>query len=80
MITVVNFYCTLTSNTGLYYSISFFETFVIRGWRPCLFMSKLLSKNLLSSFHFRLQEDPPAGVSGAPSENNIMLWNAVIFG
>lgn len=30
--------------------------------------------------HYRLQEDPPAGVSGAPSENNIMLWNAVIFG
>ena len=27
-----------------------------------------------------LQEDPPAGVSGAPTENNIMLWNAVIFG
>ena len=26
------------------------------------------------------QEDPPAGVSGAPGENNIMLWNAVIFG
>ena len=31
-------------------------------------------------FSFRLQEDPPAGVSGAPSENNIMIWNAVIFG
>lgn len=29
---------------------------------------------------FRLQDDPPAGVSGAPTENNIMLWNAVIFG
>ena len=44
----------------------------------------------------RLQQDPPAGqflpsrrffnqvvlpgVSGAPSDNNIMLWNAVIFG
>uniref|UniRef100_A0A286XP80 UBC core domain-containing protein n=1 Tax=Cavia porcellus TaxID=10141 RepID=A0A286XP80_CAVPO len=27
----------------------------------------------------RLQEDPLAGVSGAPSENNIMVWNAVIF-
>ncbi len=43
-------------------------------------MSKLLSQNLLSLQHFRLQEDPPAGVSGAPSENNIMIWNAVIFG
>jgi ubiquitin-conjugating enzyme E2 A len=28
----------------------------------------------------RLQEDPPTGVSGAPTDNNIMLWNAVIFG
>ena len=28
----------------------------------------------------RLQEDPPMGVSGAPNENNIMIWNAVIFG
>lgn len=36
----------------------------------CLFLSVLS----------RLQEDPPTGVSGAPSENNIMLWNAVIFG
>lgn len=28
----------------------------------------------------RLQHDPPAGISGAPQDNNIMLWNAVIFG
>uniref|UniRef100_A0A7N8YL49 Ubiquitin conjugating enzyme E2 A, like n=1 Tax=Mastacembelus armatus TaxID=205130 RepID=A0A7N8YL49_9TELE len=28
----------------------------------------------------QLSVDPPAGVSGAPSENNIMVWNAVIFG
>lgn len=34
---------------------------------------------ILRSFS-RLQEDPPAGVSGAPTDNNIMLWNAVIFG
>ncbi|VDN18338.1 unnamed protein product [Gongylonema pulchrum] len=25
-------------------------------------------------------EDPPAGVSGAPTEDNIMMWEAVIFG
>lgn len=36
--------------------------------------------NTLVDACFRLQEDPPAGVSGAPSENNIMVWNAVIFG
>jgi ubiquitin-conjugating enzyme E2 A len=28
----------------------------------------------------KLQEDPPAGVSGAPSEQNIMVWEAIIFG
>lgn len=34
----------------------------------------------LFSALFRLQEDPPTGVSGAPTDNNIMIWNAVIFG
>lgn len=34
----------------------------------------------LFSLNFRLQEDPPTGVSGAPTDNNIMIWNAVIFG
>ncbi|CAN6896053.1 unnamed protein product [Brassica oleracea] len=29
---------------------------------------------------FSLRQDPPAGISGAPQDNNIMLWNAVIFG
>lgn len=33
-----------------------------------------------SYFTYRLQEDPPTGVSGAPTDNNIMIWNAVIFG
>ncbi|RDD38253.1 Ubiquitin-conjugating enzyme E2 A [Trichoplax sp. H2] len=33
-----------------------------------------------SSHQTRLQEDPPAGVSGAPTEDNILIWNAVIFG
>lgn len=32
------------------------------------------------SLQKRLQEDPPTGVSGAPTDNNIMIWNAVIFG
>ena len=37
-------------------------------------------RNTEAFFRRRLQEDPPAGVSGAPSENNIMIWNAVMFG
>lgn len=28
----------------------------------------------------KLQEDPPAGVIGAPTEDNILVWEAVIFG
>eukprot|EP00978_Attheya_sp_CCMP212_P017778 scaffold47864_cov48-Attheya_sp.AAC.2 len=28
----------------------------------------------------RLQNDPPSGVTGAPMDTNIMLWQAVIFG
>jgi len=27
-----------------------------------------------------LQNDPPSGISGSPTENNIMVWKAVIFG
>jgi ubiquitin-conjugating enzyme E2 A len=27
-----------------------------------------------------LSSDPPSGISGAPCADNIMLWNAVIFG
>ncbi|CAD6196725.1 unnamed protein product [Caenorhabditis auriculariae] len=28
----------------------------------------------------KLQEDPPAGVSGAPTQDNILTWEAIIFG
>lgn len=42
-------------------------------------MSTPAKKRLMRDFK-RLQQDPPAGISGAPQENNIMLWNAVIFG
>ncbi|XP_073429863.1 ubiquitin-conjugating enzyme E2 B [Dendrobates tinctorius] len=42
-------------------------------------MSTPARRRLMRDFK-RLQEDPPVGVSGAPSENNIMVWNAVIFG
>lgn len=37
-------------------------------------MSTPARRRLMRDFK-RLQEDPPAGVSGAPSENNIMVWN-----
>lgn len=44
---------------------------------PSLLRSHVL---MLPVFICRLQEDPPTGVSGAPTDNNIMIWNAVIFG
>jgi ubiquitin-conjugating enzyme E2 A len=28
----------------------------------------------------RMQNDPPEGVNGAPLDNDIMKWHAVIFG
>ncbi|XP_026472487.1 ubiquitin-conjugating enzyme E2-17 kDa-like [Ctenocephalides felis] len=42
-------------------------------------MSTPVRRRLLRDFK-RLQEDPPIGVSGAPSDNNILIWNAVILG
>lgn len=42
-------------------------------------MSTPARKRLMRDFK-RLQQDPPAGISGAPQDNSIMLWNAVIFG
>ncbi|KAK4766652.1 hypothetical protein SAY87_008294 [Trapa incisa] len=42
-------------------------------------MSTPARKRLMRDFK-RLQQDPPAGISGAPHDNNIMYWNAVIFG
>jgi len=42
-------------------------------------MSTPARRRLMRDFK-RLQEDPTLGVSGAPSEHNIMVWNAIIFG
>ena len=36
-------------------------------------------KRLMRDFR-RLQNDPPSGVQGAPMDNDIMVWQAVIFG
>ncbi|XP_009631942.1 ubiquitin-conjugating enzyme E2 2-like isoform X1 [Nicotiana tabacum] len=42
-------------------------------------MSTPARKRLMTDFK-RLVHDPPLGINGAPYGNNIMLWNAVIFG
>lgn len=42
-------------------------------------MSTPARKRLIRDFR-KLKNDPPSGISGAPQDNNIMRWNAVIFG
>jgi len=42
-------------------------------------MSTTSRRRLIRDFK-RLSSDPPEGISGAPCADNIMLWNAVIFG
>ncbi|XP_070673248.1 ubiquitin-conjugating enzyme E2 2-like isoform X1 [Malus domestica] len=42
-------------------------------------MSTPARKRLIRDFK-RLQQDPLAGISGAPQDNNIMLLNAVTLG
>jgi ubiquitin-conjugating enzyme E2 A len=42
-------------------------------------MSTTAKRRLMRDFK-RLQTDPPEGVSGAPCPDNVMVWNAVIFG
>src|SRR6267154_1553951 len=44
----------------------------------CL-QSTACRRRLIRDFK-RLSSDPPGGISGSPCPDNIMLWNAVIFG
>lgn len=42
-------------------------------------MSTAARKRLIRDFK-RLQADPPEGVNASPQAENIMQWNAIIFG
>ncbi|POY75143.1 hypothetical protein BMF94_1774 [Rhodotorula taiwanensis] len=42
-------------------------------------MSTASRRRLMRDFK-RLQSDPPGGISGAPCADNVMVWNAIIFG
>ena len=42
-------------------------------------MSTAARKRLMRDFK-RLQKDPPVGIQAAPLDNNVMAWQAVIFG
>jgi len=43
-------------------------------------MNQISAKKRLLSDYQRLQADDPAGFLAVPNENDIMLWEAVIFG
>ena len=43
-------------------------------------LAKVHSTHSSLLLHSRLQNDPPSGVTGAPMDTNIMMWQAVIFG
>jgi ubiquitin-conjugating enzyme E2 A len=43
------------------------------------YQSTNCKRRLIRDFK-RLSTDPPGGISGSPCPDNIMLWNAVIFG
>ena len=42
-------------------------------------MSTPAQRRLLREFR-RFQDDPPLGVTGAPTKDNILKWNAIILG
>ncbi|WFD04957.1 E2 ubiquitin-conjugating enzyme [Malassezia vespertilionis] len=42
-------------------------------------MSTPSKRRLIRDFK-RLSSDPPGGISGAPCADNLLVWNAVIFG
>ncbi|KAH7826595.1 putative Ubiquitin-conjugating enzyme E2 2 [Monocercomonoides exilis] len=42
-------------------------------------MSTPSRRRLMRDFK-NLQQDPPSGITGAPKEDDMMFWNAVIFG
>jgi ubiquitin-protein ligase len=50
-----------------------------RSFLTIWLQSTTCKRRLIRDFK-RLTTDPPGGVSGSPCPDNIMLWNAVIFG
>lgn len=67
---ISNYYCKELNLKGLVFqcSVLCFQA-----------MATPARKRLMWDFK-RLQKDPPLGISGAPQDNNIMHWNALIFG
>ncbi|WZZ80302.1 hypothetical protein YC2023_100874 [Brassica napus] len=59
--------------------VPFIKNVVAIRWHGCLRRMSPARKRLMRDFE-SLRQDPPAGISGAPQDSNIMLWNAVIFG
>jgi ubiquitin-conjugating enzyme E2 A len=56
-----------------------FSSFILHTHPTRFYMSTNCKRRLIRDFK-RLSTDPPGGISGSPCPDNIMLWNAVIFG
>lgn len=59
------------------FDISYIPSLCFHNIRIALFAASPL---LSHERKYRLQNDPPSGVTGAPMDTNIMVWQAVIFG
>ncbi|XP_016490252.2 ubiquitin-conjugating enzyme E2 2 isoform X1 [Nicotiana tabacum] len=60
-------------------AVHYLSKLYCRFGSQAVMMSTPARKRLMRDFK-RLLHDPPEGINGAPYGNNIMLWNAVIFG
>ena len=49
------------------------------GFQNLKMADSLTRRRLIQDFR-KLQNDPPSGITAAPETDNIMQWNAVIFG
>ena len=66
----------------LAWSIVCFQSSLQSSTQPLVFSRDVHStvvQRLVRDFK-RLQIDPPHGINGSPNSDNIMQWNAVIFG
>ena len=70
----------LTAFVSLNRSQAFRATlFSLQDSLTSVYSPSSIATNLFSC-SLSLQNDPPSGVTGAPMDTNIMLWQAVIFG
>ncbi|CAH8567054.1 unnamed protein product [Heterobilharzia americana] len=63
----------------IYFSVVIFPTVSWPGVKTCSRNVNPAQRRLLRDLK-RLQSDPPPGICGSPVDDNVMVWNAIIFG